>query len=224
MKKLSFVVTGFVFSILLFGCASYNAVVPTAANYTNNTMAVEKVVDDVKVGALPVCTKEDAKKFFDDETLSRNGLIPIYVYIALVNNAPDHRITSIAIKTPDNKVLERLSLEDAYAEVKKWYAGRVLAWGLLAPIAMPFSAINVSNTNDRIREDMTAKEFVAKEVKKGEIAQGFVYFKVDEKTTSLDGYSAIFSFQGSDDEKTHEVILPFKGNITAKSDEAGEKK
>lgn len=221
MKKFGSVIGSIVFAVLFLGCASYNAVVPNAANY--NTAAVEKTVDDVKVSALPVYTKEDAKKYFDDETISRNGLIPVYVYVSLANNAGDHRITSITLSTPDNKVLNRLSLEEAYQEVRKWYAGRVLAWGVLAPIAMPFSAINVSNTNDAIKEDMKAKDFVAEEIKWGEVSQGFVYFKIDEKSVTLDGFSAIFCFRG-DDEKTHEIILPFKGKITAKSDETGEKK
>ena len=199
-----------VFAVSFYGCASYTATAPVNPSSTQTAISIEG--QGIKATVLPIQTKEDAKKFFDYENLSEEGFMPIHLTLSNISNHT-YQIVSTTLKTPDGKVLEVLSDEDAYKHVKKSWVGRSLGWGLLTIVAIPISAAHTSSVNDKIMVDIKEKKFAAKEVKAGETQAGFLYFKIDEKATALDGYSVAVSFHGSDKKQ---IVIPLKGKILTK--------
>jgi len=195
----------------LMGCASYTATAPVNPGSAQNAISSEN--GGIKITVLPVQTKEDAKRFFDYEKISNEGFMPIYLTMSNMSQQLNYQITSIILKTPDSKNLDVLPVEEAYKHVKKSWVGRSLGWGLLTIVAIPISAAHTSSVNDKIMADLKEKQFMAKEVKSGETQSGFLYFKLDEKTTTLDGHSVVVSFHGSEKK---EITLPLKGKIDSK--------
>ena len=194
----------------LMGCASYTATAPVNPSSAQNAISSEN--GGIKITVLPVQTREDAKRFFDYEKLSEEGFMPIHLTISNMSQN-NYQIASTMLKTPDGKVLDVLPVEEAYKHVKKSWVGRSLGWGLLTIVAIPISAAHTSSVNDKIMADLKEKQFMAKEVKSGETQSGFLYFKLDEKTTTLDGHSVVVSFHGSEKK---EITLPLKGKIDSK--------
>jgi hypothetical protein len=199
-----------IFALSFWGCASYTATTPVNPSSAQNASSVEN--GGIKITILPIQTKEDAKRFFDYEKLSEEGFMPIHLTISNMSQG-NYQIASTILKSPDGKALEVLPEEEAYKHVKKSWVGRSLGWGLLTIVAIPISAAHTSSVNDKIMADLKEKQFVAKEVKAGETQSGFLYFKIDEKAMTLDGYSVVVSFHGSEKK---EIALPLKGKIYSK--------
>ena len=82
---------------------------PTISNMDISGMAVEKTVDGVSINALPVCVREDAETFFDNRTIARDGLLPVFLFVYPTNR----RVVDVRLRTPDNRTLQRLSFREA---------------------------------------------------------------------------------------------------------------
>lgn len=210
-RKIFSMVVVMIFAIAFVGCASYTATAPVNPGSAQNAISSENA--GIKITVLPVQTKEDAKRFFDNEKISNEGFMPIYLSMSNMSKQVNYQITSIILKTPESKNLDVLPVEEAYKHVKKSWVGRAVGWGLLSIVAMPISAAHTSSVNDKIMADLKEKQFMAKEIKSGETQSGFLYFKLDEKTTTLDGHSVVVSFHGSEKK---ELTLPLKGKILSR--------
>jgi len=196
---------------LLSGCASYTT---QSFNPTpEHPYAVSQEKGDLKVLAVPVVSKEDAKRVFDRDDLARKGFVPIY--ITITNLSPNsYTLSKIYLKSSDGKVFSQLDANKAADSVKKGVVGRAVGWLILAgPIGAGVSAAHSASVNEKIFQDLVNKQFKASTINARDIVSGYLYFEVPENTESLDGYRLVLEFKGPQEIA---IDIPLKGKITAK--------
>ena len=210
MKKI--VLIGLLVVAIMFlgiGCASYNprTGIPDVKTFQETGIKAVNAEAGITIIAYPIQTKEDADVYFDNTSLAKDGLLPVYVSVSIgdIGNK-NYRVETVFIQT-ESRSIPTISAERAFVLIKKSYAGRMVAWGIWTyGIGYPISAAHTASVNSKIEKDLKEKEM------KGE--SGFLYFKIPDNLESLDSYFLVFALADKDRNLT--VKLPLKGNITAR--------
>lgn len=200
----------FIIALIFGGCASYTT--QSLDLNREHPLRVTYNSENFQITVLPIITKEDGKRVFDRDDLNRKGLIPIYVSISNLGSN-SIVIKSVSLIDSLGNSYKQLTPTEAAESVKKSLVGRAAAWFLLSPIAAVASAAHTSSVNERIVNDLVEKQFKMTPISPREMRSGYVYFEVNEKTNSLDGFKLLIEIDGKD--KTR-VELPLKGEITGK--------
>lgn len=193
------------------GCASYSprTGIPDVKTFQETGIKAVNSEAGITIIAYPIQTKEDAKLYFDNASLAKDGLLPVYVSVLL---AREYKIDFIILKI-DGKDYPSLSVDDTYKLIKKSWLGRSSFWWFFgAYIGAPISAIHTNSVNNKIKEDLEKKGVREGKIKKD--VSGFLYFKIPDSLESLDNSFLVFVL--AKDSQNLTVKLPLKGTITAK--------
>jgi len=180
MKK-----TGLIILVLMFwflaGCATYNTrgAVPILSGIEEKKL-VKLEREGIIITAFPIATKEDSKKYFD-ENLSGFRIIGkriLAVYLDVSNKTSGAvKVASVSLKVGE-AVIPSATAEVVYQAIRREYAVKAFLW--IFPTfyvgAIP-SVIHTSFINSRIEKDVKNKQFVlGREIINS--SQGFVWFQL----------------------------------------------
>jgi hypothetical protein len=171
-----------------YGCASHSKITTPDLNSDLGCQSNKQVEKDVEVMMLAIHEKKALKTYFDDD-LIRLGVLPVKVSIENLSSDPCFIGVDYAkITDPDGNSKPALNLDEVYDRTYKSYwrtAGWGVAFGLLG--AVP-SLINVATTNEKIKADYDTCMLKDGEMKANTYTEGTLFFEIDNKIQSLDGY------------------------------------
>lgn len=180
---------------MLFGCAAHSTI--KAPNLMANMEAQEnkQSVNQVEVMVRPIVSKSDNKAYYDED-LIMYGVLPFHVCFR--NTASDGSCHIAAEKTvlmdPNGASNPPLTLKEVYGKASKSYL-RTLGWGAAFGLvgAIP-SAINVAVVNERLKADYASCMVKSGDLVGGTHTEGSIFFGIDNKIESLDGWKLQFDF------------------------------
>ena len=219
MKKI--VLIGLLVVAIMFlgiGCASYNprTGIPDVKTFQETGIKAVNAEAGITIIAYPIQTKEDADMYFDNTSLAKDGLLPVYVNVSVsdIGINKNYRVDSILLRV-ENRNISTIPADEAYKLIKKsWFGKSSFWWFFGAYIGAPISAIHTNSVNNKIKEDLEKKVAKEGEIKK-EGVSGFLYFRIPDDLKSLDDSFLVFALADKDS-KNLTVKLPLKGAITAK--------
>jgi hypothetical protein len=190
------------------GCASYNAARPPALSYDLHTQDQKVSVDGVVLMAKPVHQQAELERYFDDDLL-KYGILP--VQINLYNNRQDGTLTfstdGVNLVSAANERSPVLSIDQMIDKAKRSY-WRTAGWGLaFGLVGATVSAINVSNTNKKLRADYESRILQSGTLRPGSTTEGFVFFPVPPDISSLNGWK--ISLVLKEASTSNDVILTY---------------
>jgi hypothetical protein len=176
---------------LLFvqGCASYQVTTAPALEYdleVQNNMAKN---EGFMLMAKPIHHHSDLEQYFDDDPL-KYGILPMQLYVENKDHETAMLCASEGINLMDsaNTRVPAMSVDQVMDKVKKSHwrtAGWTVGLGIFGLIP---SAVNVNNTNKKMRADYETKMFKGGKLAKGNATEGFLFYSVPEDIKSLDGW------------------------------------
>ena len=178
----------FLFSFAVCGCATHAPIKTPDLTSDLVSQREKQVKNDVEVMMLPIHDKQDLKAYFDED-LILFGVLPVKVNIDNLGTDPCFIGVEYAqITDSDGNRNPAMNLEQVYDHTYKSYwrtAGWGVAFGVLG--AVP-SLINVAVTNDKIKADYNTCMLKDGEMPGKSHTEGTLFFEIDEKTPSLDGW------------------------------------
>ena len=193
MKKTSLLILAIVY--LLFGCATHTAI--KQPNLISNVEAQQnkQTTDQIEIMVRPVISKSENKAYYDED-LIMYGVLPVHVCFKNVDRNASCQIKPemAELVHPDGTSNQPLTLKEVYEKASKSYI-RTGGWGLAFGIlgAVP-SAINVATVNEKIKADYEANMIKSGELVSGAYTEGSLFFGIDNKIESLDGWKIQFDF------------------------------
>jgi hypothetical protein len=193
-------------SMFVYGCASYKVTTAPALDYDFQARSGMVEKQGVILMAKPIHDPVSLEQYFDDDPL-KYGILPLQLHVE--NKAHEHAVICPAkginlIDSSNTEVLA-LSLEQVMDKVQKSYwrtAGWTVGFGIFGLIP---SAINVGNTNKKMRADYETKMFKGGEIDKGSATEGFLFYLVPEDIRSLDGWKLAAVLKSA--EKSTDIVL-----------------
>jgi len=172
--------------VSLVGCAGYNTrgAMPVTSR-VNDTKLIKAEKDGIAITAFPILNEDDSRRYFDENLLD-------YRILALFLDVFNKTSNEVKVASSELKigqiVLEPSTTDVMYKAVKREYAGKAFLW--MFPtlyIGAPISAIHTYRINKEIEADMKEKRLdFGKEIKPLGMSQGFVWFKIPDKTSPED--------------------------------------
>lgn len=131
MKKIFLI--GLILAVaVMSGCASYNprTGIPDVKTFQETGIKTVNADAGITIVAYPIQTKEDADLYFDNTSLAKEGLLPVYVSISIgdIGNK-NYRVDTVFLQT-ESRSIPTISAETAYKLLKKSYGGKMAAWGI----------------------------------------------------------------------------------------------
>lgn len=185
-KKLFLI--GLFFS-LLSGCASHNAIRPPELAFDLSVQEQKVETDGIIMMAKPFYNQTDLLTYFGNDLLLV-GIMPIMINIE--NKSYDGNLKlsfdGLNLIGPDGERSPVVSLDQLFKKTKKSF-WRTAGWGVaFGIVGVAVSAINVSNTNKKIRADYESRLLKDGYLRKGNKTEGTVFFAVPPDIKSLDGW------------------------------------
>ena len=185
----------FVFSFLI-GCATHSPIKQPGLYADMEAQKNKQTTDQIEIMVRPIVSKTDNKAYYDED-LILYSVLPIHVCFKNINqNASCHiKAERAALIDPDGAFNPPLTLEEVYKSASKSYA-RALGWGAaFGLVGAATSAINVAVVNDKIKADYESSMIKSGELVSGAYTEGSLFFKIDNKIESLDGWELQLYFE-----------------------------
>lgn len=194
-KFLTTKLTGLVVLVVMWsGCATFEP----KLRYTdllrprNATIGLEK--DDFIVSIEEFASSEKSRQAFDADLVAHR-ILPLLVRLDN-NSTKSYRVRQIDINASMNgEALPTIYADKAADDAgTSEYAGKALGWTLATgpffilfwPVTIAGSAAHTASVNRRIEQHFANMEFTDKLLKPKQSAAGFVYFKLPNKTKTID--------------------------------------
>jgi len=194
MKKTSEIII----VILIFfiaGCAAHNAVIQPNLMFDLQAEQNGIVQDGIKLLVKPIYLKSDLIAYFDQDLL-KYGILPVQISIINKSNNTIYFSTDgINLIDTNNHRCPLLSVASVVDKCKKSYwrtAGWTVAFGVFGLIP---SAINVSNTNEKIQSDFDSRVLKSGNMVPGAITEGLVFFDVPRDISTFDNWRLVLTFK-----------------------------
>mgnify|MGYP001559011679 CR=1 FL=1 len=218
MKKIVLIVLVLAVAALASGCASYNPKtgIPDVKTFQETEIKVVNPEAGITIVAYPIQTKEDAELYFDNTSLAKDGVLPVYVSFSMgdIGNK-NYRVDTVFLQT-EIRSIPTISAEVAYKLIKKSYGGKMAAWGIWTyGVGAPISAAHTASVNSKTEKDLKEKGMNDTGEIKKEGVSGFLYFKIPDNLESLDNSFLVFVLTDKDS-RNLTVKFPLKGMITAR--------
>lgn len=197
-----------------FGCATHKAA--HQPNLSFDLKAQENQINQDGISYMVKCfyLKSDLDTYFDDDIL-KYGILPVQINLqnkhyprpVILNTDGINLINSTGVRFP------MLSCEQVMEKIKKSYwrtAGWGVAFGLLGVIP---SAINVSNTNKKIRSDYESRMIKSGNLVCGGMTEGLCFFSVPEDLDNLSGWQVSTVLKDIQEEKSIIVRYGLSGTV-----------
>lgn len=195
IKKSSIIFSIFFIFSFLVGCATHSAIKQPNLYSDMKAQQDKQTIDQVEITVKPVVSKSDNKAYYDED-LILYGVLPFHVCFKNTNPNASCRIEpeKAVLVDPDGTSNPPLTLEEVYGKASKSYF-RALGWGAAFGLlgAVP-SAINVAVVNDKIKADYESCMIKSGELVSGAYTEGSLFFAIDNKIASLDGWKLQFDF------------------------------
>lgn len=214
-------ITGMVMlSLVASGCASHKSVDAPSLVYVPDSAETD-ARDGVAVQTKAIHDKQDLEAYFGQD-LMKYSILP--VQIAVHNKAygaplPFNR-DGVRLQGPNGESLTGLSVDQVMDEAKKSYwrtAGWTVAFGIFG--AVP-SAINITNTNNKMRGDYEKRLIENGIIHPGETREGVMFFSVPKESNSLNGWKMSLLLKDPNQAKTVAVESPLSGTILVRKAES----
>ena len=195
IKKSSIIFSIFFIFSFLIGCATHSAIKQPNLYSDMKAQQNRQTIDQVEIMVKPIVSKKENKAYYDED-LILYGVLPFHVCFKNTNPKASCRIEpeKAILVDPDGTSNPPLTLEEVYAKASKSYF-RALGWGAAFGLlgAVP-SAINVAVVNDKIKADYESCMIKSGELVSGAYTEGSLFFAIDNKIDSLDGWKLKFDF------------------------------
>lgn len=194
--------------LLTFGCATHKSV--HQPNLSYDLKSQENKIEQDGISCMVKCfhLKSDLMNYFDDDVL-KYGILP--VQINLQNNSYPRPVVfntdGINLIDPTGTRHPILSCEQVLEKMKKSYwrtAGWGAAFGIFGIIP---SAINVSNTNKKIRADYESRTIKGGNLICGGVTEGLSFFSVPEDLENFSGWQVAVILK--DIQQPKDIILQY---------------
>ena len=201
----------FIFSFLI-GCATHSSI--KQPNLYSNIEAQQdkQTANQIEIMVRPIVSKSDNKAYYDED-LILYGVLPFHVSFRNIGpNASCHiKAEKTALVDPEGKSSSPLTLEEVYRQASKSYA-RTLGWGAAFGLigAIP-SVVNVAVVNDKIKADYESCMIKGGELVSGGYTEGSIFFSIDSKIESLDGWKLQLCLTNLNDPKF--VTFDLSGDV-----------
>ena len=176
-------------AIFVSGCASHQTIPAPALSYDLSAQQQALESEGVRLSALPIHESSKLETYFDADLIEM-GILPVQVSLHnkdYPGNVLIHR-DGFRLVGPDHASHTMLTVDQIVEKTKKSYwrtAGWTVAFGVFGLVP---SAINVSNTNKKIRADYESRLLQEGNLNPGNMTEGFLFFPIPEKIRSLDGW------------------------------------
>lgn len=100
MKRMILIVLILAVAVVANGCASYNprTGIPDAKTFQETGIKASEA--GITIVAYPIQTKEDTNVYFDNTSLAKEGLLPVYVSISISDiGNKNYRVDTIFLQT-----------------------------------------------------------------------------------------------------------------------------
>ena len=191
-----------------FGCATHKSV--KQPNLSYDLKAQENKIEQDGISCMVKCfhLKSDLMNYFDDDVL-KYGILPVQINLqnnsyprpVVLNTDGINLIDSTGTRHPT------LSCEQVLEKMKKSYwrtAGWGVAFGIFGIIP---SAINVSNTNKKIRADYESRTIKGGNLICGGVTEGLSFFSIPEDLDNLSGWQVAIILK--DIQQSKDIILNY---------------
>jgi hypothetical protein len=187
------------------GCASHNAAPIPQLGF--DLRAQQDKVEDkgLLLMVRPIHEKSHLKTYFDDDIL-QYGVLPIQIHICNKSHGCPVLLSTdgLTLQNATGELVPAMSMDQVMEKVEKSFgrtAGWTVAFGIFGLIP---SAINVNNTNDKIRSDYESRTLKGGNLVPGAVTEGLVFYNVPPDLSSLNGWKL-----------TLVVVDPTKGEPTS---------
>ncbi len=194
-RKFATLLSIILFFSFLIGCATHT---PIKAPNLNSNMEAQKnkqIADQVEIMVRPIVSKAENKAYYDED-LILYGVLPFHVCFKNLDTQASCHINAekAALVDPDGTPNPPLTLKEVYGKASKSYL-RTVGWGAAFGLmgAIP-SVINVAVVNDKIKADYESCMIKSGELVSGAYTEGSLFFGIDNKIDSLDGWKLQFDF------------------------------
>ena len=198
-------------ALTLIGCATHTAIKQPNLNSRLDTQQNKQIVSGVEVMARPLHSIADLKANFDED-LILYGVLPFHVSFRNTNSSICHiNMEHMTLIQPDGSSCQPLNLDQVCDSASKSYF-RTAGWGVAFGIvgAIP-SLINVAMTNDKIKADYESCMIKNGDLVSGAYTEGALFFPIDKKIQSLDGYRLNLTFVT--DDQTNSATFDLSGEV-----------
>ena len=213
-------------AFIFFSCASHAPIKQPNLHSNLEAQQNKQVLNNIEIMARPIHSKSEIKNFYDED-LILYGVLPFHLcFKNNSSNASCHiEINKAALIDPDGSSNWPLTHEQVYEKASKSYfrtAGWAVAFGVFG--AVP-SLINVAYTNEKIKADYESCMLKNGELVGGGFTEGSIFFSVDNKIESLDGWQLKVGFDNENNTKNF-VTFELSGEVEQPRvpEHAGEKR
>ena len=210
MKKTSSMIL--ITALMFFGCATHTPIKQPNLNSNLEAQQTKQILNQVEIMARPIHRKSENKAYYNED-LILYGVLPFHV--CFKNNDPNAscqiNLENAALVDPDGSPRPPLTLEQVCEKASKSYirtAGWGVAFGLLGAIP---SAINVATVNEKIKADYESCMIKGGELVSGGYTEGSIFFSIDSKIESLDGWKLQLCLNNLNDPKF--VTFDLSGDV-----------
>ena len=202
-----------VIPFLAYGCATHNAVKPPMLGFNLNAQSNKISENGVECMAKAYSQKSKLEQYFGQDLLEY-GILPVHVSLTNKSNSNlviDTQAFSIVDITGSSS--SPMSMDQVCDEANKSYwrtAGWTVLFGVFGIIP---SAINVNNTNKKIRSDYESRTLESGNLVTGGITEGIIFFPVRKGLNTLSGMTLRIPLVNKLTSKTKTLSYSFSGII-----------
>jgi hypothetical protein len=176
-------------ALILIGCASHEPVTAPPLVQGGAVSGLRATAGGMQMVIKPIASIADNKTYLDDDLVVYD-MLPIRALIEN-NEYPGTLLfepTSLHLVDPNGDLTAAMPVEDVIEKAKKSFwrtAGWGVAFGIFGLIP---SAINVSNTNERLAADYRAKTLKSTTLPKNGRVEGMAFFTFAKSNRTLNGW------------------------------------
>ncbi|MBC8199566.1 MAG: hypothetical protein H8E80_05920 [Desulfobacteraceae bacterium] len=173
--------------LLVYGCATHNTIRPPTLNFDLNAQSNKISENDVECIVKAYYQKSKLEQYFGHDLLEY-GILPVHICLTNKSNSNigiDTQFISIVDITGSSSSPKSIDQVCNKANKSYW---RTAGWGVLFGVfgIIP-SAINVSNTNKKIRSDYESRILQSGNLVAGGATDGILFFSVRKGLNTLSG-------------------------------------
>ena len=208
--------------IFIIGCSSHEVQRASTMSSTPKVDSERIQSQGFEMVAKPILSQEEHQVYFDND-LIKQGILPVQVYVKNMETEDVFTLRPENVHVTDSSGNRKpvMTVDQIVEKTKKSY-WRTAGWTVLFGVfgAIP-SAINVSKTNEKIRNAYNESILKENTLRHGDEAEGLSFFAISEDSSNINGWELSMVLKSNTGSKTVPLKYQLEGKIPErKSDES----
>lgn len=191
--------------ITSYGCATMQ--IPDYPKPSSNALKREKSINNLNIAIHPITDKQELEQYFGTD-LSEAQILPVYVLADNKSSSSSFLLSKDYIALQQKKTSYRLKT-DSGSVTGRSQVGEIVALTGAALVSIPllFGGIKAISNAEVVKQNLAAKALQTRTVSPGKSVDGFVYFKLPDKTTPLADWAILLDVKELGNNSMHEFVL-----------------